>query len=278
MVTRTKLADILLQPIPDFAQARKLKVGYRREPLKVNGERNKEPLVDIAQYGIAGQSHYSRLNRTTGEPVPGVSPIVRVRQSLAERLADINLALQQSRVVADLLGGTVELYVDEGLRSVELQRKLYYEYFPEMVAKYHPSLSAAEVRKRTGRMIAKPPAKGESPSPHATGAAVDIRLRRRHPDLGFVPGQDLEMGRHQVGAGEAAYPDYFERKKSLTAANKIAQRNRRTFYWIMRGALIEDDSGFVVNPTEWWHWSWGDQLWARLTQAPEAFFSFPTLP
>lgn len=82
------------------------------------------------------------------------------------------------------------------------------------------------------------------------------------------------MGHQDADTSALANPDYFEHQARLTQDDEVAQRNRRIFYWIMRGALLADDSGLIVNPTEWWHWSYGDQLWARLTGAPEAFFSF----
>jgi D-alanyl-D-alanine dipeptidase len=30
--------------------------------------------------------------------------------------------------------------------------------------------------------------------------------------------------------------------------------------------------GFANYPEEWWHFSWGDQMWARLTGAPAAIY------
>jgi D-alanyl-D-alanine dipeptidase len=33
------------------------------------------------------------------------------------------------------------------------------------------------------------------------------------------------------------------------------------------------EEGFAGHPDEWWHFSWGDQMWAALTGAPHAFYS-----
>lgn len=266
------LADILTQPIPDQTAARELKKGYREYPLAEQGARDAEPLVDIAEYGIAGQSYYSRPNAATGDPVPGVSPVILVRKSVAERLAAINYALQTSEVIIQLFGRPVELYVEEGVRLPAMQKQLYEETFPELIRKQHPDFSQAEVLRLRDEMIARPPASLSSPSPHVTGAAVDLKLRYAHPNGTFVPKAGVEMGHGNADLSAAAHPDFFEHKPKLTAAEKLAQRNRRIFYWVMRGALLSDDSGFMVNPTEWWHWSYGDQMWAKLTQAPQAFF------
>jgi D-alanyl-D-alanine dipeptidase len=32
------------------------------------------------------------------------------------------------------------------------------------------------------------------------------------------------------------------------------------------------EEGFAGLPDEWWHFSWGDQMWARLTSAPAAHY------
>jgi D-alanyl-D-alanine dipeptidase len=32
------------------------------------------------------------------------------------------------------------------------------------------------------------------------------------------------------------------------------------------------EEGFAGHPEEWWHFSWGDQLWAALTNAPAAHY------
>ena len=32
------------------------------------------------------------------------------------------------------------------------------------------------------------------------------------------------------------------------------------------------EEGFAGHPDEWWHFSWGDQMWAALTGAGEAHY------
>ena len=83
------------------------------------------------------------------------------------------------------------------------------------------------------------------------------------------------MGHKEVDMSSVARPDAFERKNIQTDKAKLAQRNRRIFYWIMRGALCDEMSSLIVNPTEWWHWSYGDQMWAALTHVPTAVYGMP---
>jgi D-alanyl-D-alanine dipeptidase len=271
-----KLIDILQRPVPDFAGGRKRKVNFREYPIQTAGVHSHEPLVDISLYGIAGQSYYSRPNGASGEPIKEIASTVYVRESVAKRLAAINHALQQSAEATELFSGQVELFVNEGYRSPELQQKLYDEIFPELIRAQHPDYSDTEVKVRRDQLIAAP-VRADSPSPHATGGAVDVRLRYTQPSLDFVADKDVVMGRQATDTSNSVYPDYFENLKKLTKQDQLIQKHRRAFYWIMRGALNGDNSGFTVNPNEWWHWSYGDQMWAQLTNAPEAFFALASL-
>jgi D-alanyl-D-alanine dipeptidase len=269
-MTKT-LVNILLRPIPDQATALTRKKDYRLYPLFQHDAHTNDVLVDIADYGIAGQSYYSRPNPATGDPVPGVSPTIMIRKQLAELLASINHVLQTSTIGEEIFGRPVELYVEEGWRANDTQRELYDEVFPRLIRKQYPSFTEKQVLARRDELIAHP-TDDTSPSPHATGAAIDIRLRYAHPELGYVPGAFVPMRRKSADMGQVARPDYFERKARLSPSEKEYARNRRAFYWIMRGGLLGDDSGLVVNPSEYWHWSYGDQLWAALMQAPYAMF------
>lgn len=244
LTQKTTLKNILLRPIPDQQLAAERKAGYRHYPLLSSHDKNSETLVDIASYGVAGQSYYSRTNAATG-PLPEVEAVVFLRSHIVKQLAEINHALNGSALAAEVFGGQVELYVQEGLRSRTTQR-----------------LQSAK-----------------SPSPHATGAAFDVTLRYIDPDLGYQAKRTIDMG-HVRLSDNAAFPDFYETvNRRLTSQEEQAARHRRAFYWIMRGALLSTgDSGFMCNPTEWWHWSYGDQMWAALTEAPFAFYAAAEQP
>lgn len=266
----------LLQPVPNFDAAREHRDGYREYPLDHQDPRNAEPLVDAAGYGLAGQSYYSRPNGATGAPVSEVPPTILIRESIAQKLQQINQDVQASKEVAALLGGQVELYLDEGVRSQKVQALLYDEVFPRIIRQQNPTMTEQEVLHLRNRRVAKPAHNEMSPSPHATGAAVDIKLRYVQPQKGFVAGTFVDMGiAASADMSHLVHPDYFEQSNlSLDAQTATAQRNRRLFYWLMKGALT-GESGFAVNPMEWWHWSYGDQMWARSTRAATAFYGFP---
>jgi D-alanyl-D-alanine dipeptidase len=265
------LRDILTQPVPDQAEPLALKDGYRDYPIWRGHEFNDEPVVDISEFGIAGQSYYSRPNNATGEPVRGVNPTVYLRQSTAQRLADINTSLGQHReLIAELLGGEVELYVEDGLRSRSMQGRLYDEVFPMLIREQNPGITDEAMAEQRKNLIAAPRNDETSPSPHECGAG-DVTLRYVKPDLGFVAKSMVDMGHKDASVGPTVRPDHYEHIERPNARERQLQLVRRVFYWTMRGALLrEGDSGLVVNPTEYWHWSHGDQMWAALTRAPYA--------
>ena len=71
-------------------------------------------------------------------------------------------------------------------------------------------------------------------------------------------------------ASDISNTDFFEmesQKQALSFSEIEALQNRRLLYHLMTSA------GFANNPTEWWHFSYGDQMWAKLTNQPSAFYS-----
>lgn len=89
-------------------------------------------------------------------------------------------------------------------------------------------------------------------SGHQSGAAVDISLI----DNG---GKEYDMGGEVRGFDETADFD-------CPSISDEARKNRE----ILRLALSK--VGMVNYPAEWWHYSFGDRLWARLTGSKLAVF------
>ena len=99
------------------------------------------------------------------------------------------------------------------------------------------------------KFVANPYRQG---SGHQSGAAIDISLV---DDKGV----EYDMGGKVRGfenTAEFDCPDISEE----------AKKNRR----LLNNVLSE--VGFVNYPSEWWHYSFGDRLWARLTGSKIAIF------
>jgi D-alanyl-D-alanine dipeptidase len=147
------------------------------------------------------------------------------------------------------------------------------EYFHDVwmlarVQAIKPHLELEEQFREVERFWAAPTVSVDSPSPHSTGAAVDLTIR-------FVrSGEHLYMGSIFDDVTEIAYSDYFERSHLPHEVNGgeepyssvEARLNRRLLYWVM------EEAAFANNPNEWWHFSWGDQMWAKLSDESAAKF------
>ena len=85
----------------------------------------------------------------------------------------------------------------------------------------------------------------KTPPPHSTGAAVDITLVN---DAGEV----VDMGSPIDEMSERSHPEYYANTHPEYNANRQ----------LLRDVMLK--SGFQRNPREWWHFSFGDQMWAWL--------------
>ena len=89
-------------------------------------------------------------------------------------------------------------------------------------------------------------------SGHQSGAAVDISIVDPN-------GKEYDMGGHVREFNDTA--DF-----ECPHISEQAKHNRL----LLRSTL--EQVGFVNYPAEWWHYSFGDRLWARLTGSKLAIF------
>ena len=109
-----------------------------------------------------------------------------------------------------------------------------------------------------GRFWAAPSRDPMTPPPHSTGAAVDLTLSSSD-------GTPLAMGGEIDAIGAVSEPQYYAGRE-----DSDAQR------WHQRRQLLADvmeASGFAQHPKEWWHYSFGDQLWAWRRGAAVAIYA-----
>ena len=81
------------------------------------------------------------------------------------------------------------------------------------------------------------------PPPHSTGGALDLTIIDSS-------GVELKMGTSIDALVDASESDYYD------GSNTVYDRNRNLLVEVMSFA------GFIQLPTEWWHFSYGDQIWA----------------
>jgi D-alanyl-D-alanine dipeptidase len=117
--------------------------------------------------------------------------------------------------------------------------KIYDAYRPLSVQKYMIEYDTKRYSKEVAQKFWSPIADDVSlnPPPHSTGGAVDLSIVDSD-------GIELDMGTKIDKFSKDSY------------ANAIDSENRKLLLDIMSQA------GFVQLPTEWWHFSYGDQIWA----------------
>lgn len=224
--------------------------GYSEVPVDSRHPLHSEPLVELRQFGLAGESYYARTdgaNTPYGRPIIGHLKKLWCRKSVAEKLAKVNAQLNK-------IG--FELFVWDAYRTIACQRGLW-EFFSQKAAEAFPNASPAERRAHVLRYVSDAsrfdPDDPRTCPTHATGAAIDVTLRH----LGT--GRLAAMGASFDDMGEAVHSDHFER---ALAHGKISidderLRNRRILHSAMRSA------GFVNYPPEFWHFDWGNQMFVR---------------
>lgn len=254
------LARLRRQPIPDQTAASARKKGYRDHPLDISDLRSNEPLVDAREIGLKGENFYaSSRNPPHYGPIAGAIPELWVRKSVAERLVSADRRLSNIGLA---------LWLFDGWRPTAVQSYFHDDWMPRELQARRGELSKAAVRAEVETYWAAPTIDPSAPSPHLTGGAVDLTVCWRDS------GERLWMGSIFDDVSELARLDYFEATPNdkLSLSNDEARANRRLLFWV----LVE--AGFSANPAEWWHYSFGDQMWARLTGTAAAFYGASTPP
>tara|TARA_Y100001968_G_scaffold166902_1_gene152867 strand:+ start:5183 stop:5932 length:750 start_codon:yes stop_codon:yes gene_type:complete len=100
-----------------------------------------------------------------------------------------------------------------------------------------------------------------TPPPHSTGAAVDLTL---------IDGSKttLDMGGEIDEIGPISFPDYY----ANSVAGCTAESCKLFHYRRSNLRTAMEKAGFVQHPNEWWHFSFGDQLWAWLSNSSRAIY------
>ncbi|UWQ22317.1 M15 family metallopeptidase [Jannaschia sp. W003] len=255
-LTHGPLAALRARPLAaEVAEAARLRPGYREHAVALDDPRGQHQMVELRDRGIAGANAYWEGSPPYHERIEGAVPDLLLRAPVADALAGVNARLEPY---------DLELWVFDAWRPLAVQNHFHDHWMPARLRALNPDWDAARIAAETERYWARG-ARGAinplSPPPHATGAAVDLTIRRQG-------GAELHMGTIFDDVSEASNTDAYEAEpEGLAVSAREARSNRRLLFWLMR------EAGFANNPTEWWHFSIGDQMWARITGARAAYYS-----
>jgi D-alanyl-D-alanine dipeptidase len=253
------LEELRLRPIENQAAARARKVNFRARNIDRANTCYLEELIDLRDLGVAGENYYyTPRNPPYWRRIEGAIPDLLVRGSVGDKLVRVNAILG----LAEL-----ELYVFDAWRPAQVQAYFHDVWMPAELKRRDPELSGIALIEEVERYWAAPSIDEDSPAPHATGAALDLTIR-------WIGSDQLWMGSIFDDVTKLAHRDRFEIESpnGLSFSDDEARANRRLLHAVM------SDAGFAGHPDEWWHFSWGDQLWCALTETPSAHYGLATAP
>jgi D-alanyl-D-alanine dipeptidase len=163
-----------------------------------------------------------------------------LRQTVAEKLCE----------AAHRLPKGYRFLVVEGWRPPHIQRRMYRAVW-NTIAPHYAGKSEAALTRIVNRYSA--PMNPRVPPPHTTGAAIDLMLADSE-------GRELDL--------TSPFDPFDPRCASFDASglSDAARRHRD----IMAEALTS--AGLTNYPSEYWHWSYGDQGWAYRGRHPHALY------
>lgn len=145
------------------------------------------------------------------------------------------------------------LKIWDGFRTVETQQSLFDKYYSIFAKK--TKLEGEALLEYTKKFVSLPSYDVSNPSPHNTGAVVDLTICDSN-------GKSIELGTYFDDFEEKSYTRYYEELlesgRELTELEKEILYNRRIL------CNLFEEAGFLNYPYEIWHKSYGDQMYCEL--------------
>ncbi|MDZ7671264.1 MAG: M15 family metallopeptidase [Halanaerobiales bacterium] len=232
----------LYKKIPEFN-------GFDWDEVKeVKIDKSKEQLIslNLIPEKIIVRSQYFIQN------IKGAMPECYIRESVYDKLLE----------AADYLPTGFKFLVYDAWRPKSVQYELY-NRLKEEIKEDNQDLNERELNKLVQEYVALPSDDNKGPSPHLTGGAIDLTIIDQN-------GKQLDMGTAFDETDQKTHTFYYEKmlsKKELSEVEDKILKNRRMLYNIMT------EVGFVNYPHEWWHFDYGDQVWAYVLGKDNAFYS-----
>ncbi|MGF1493130.1 MAG: M15 family metallopeptidase [Microcoleaceae cyanobacterium] len=219
---------------------------YQTIPIEECGE----SLTAIPLHHFVVQSpHPYQMLGAPYELSPVDSPYY-LRQEVVDRLI-------QAQVRLEALRRGWKILIFDAYRPIEVQRFMVDYTFADLLKQKGltpDSLSAEQhqsLLEEVHQFWAVPSPSLATPPPHSTGAAIDVTLA----DADQNP---VDMGSPIDEISSRSFPSHFA--ESCDPQEQHYHQNRQILAQLMTSA------GFQQHPNEWWHFSYGDQMWAWLNR------------
>jgi len=205
-------------------------------------QENNEPLIDLSKFNFILEPSYFNQGFAKDKRI-------FLREGVAKKLDEIQKNLK-----------IYKFKIWDGFRPRTVQNVIYDKLYNEFKSK-HPDWSQEKLEFEVGAFIT-PAKEPDRIPPHATGGTIDLTL------VDATTGDELNMGTGFDYFGPEASSDYFD-KNSI---NETVKQNRILF----REAMFSKE--FVQYTEEWWHFDYGNQLWALSLNKPFAIYGEAPTP
>ncbi|PZO44987.1 MAG: D-alanyl-D-alanine dipeptidase [Pseudanabaena frigida] len=211
-----------------------------------------EPLVTIPDRIFKIDPHpYVSL----GAPYGDRSPFF-VRQGILEKL-------QKSQAYLQTIRPHWQIAIFDAYRPIPVQQFMVDYSFAQLVESKGLEVNALSEDQKNSliaevmKFWAIPSHDPKTPPPHSTGAAIDVTLFDDQ-------GQEVNLGSPIDEISDRSLPNYF--------ANSIDEQEMEFHCDRQLLNQVMTHSGFARHPNEWWHFSYGDQLWAWISNEKQAIY------
>ena len=190
-----------------------------------------------------------------GAPYKDKTSIWKLREEVVNRLVKVNDYL--------ISKSSFNLLIYDSWRPLEVQEFMFKRAFllecekSDIEISFENIKSYQSILKKIEKFWAYPSYDNRCPPPHSTGGALDVCLSDKDGNL-------VEMGGMVDQMDETSNPYIYENIKNEEAIIWNSRRN------LLREIMTK--FGFAQHPNEWWHFSFGDQLWAWKNKKANALY------
>ena len=190
-----------------------------------------------------------------GAPYKDKTSIWKLREEVVNRLVKVNDYL--------ISKNSFYLLIYDSWRPLEVQEFMFKRAFLleceklNIVSSLENMKSHPSILKKVEKFWAYPSHDTSCPPPHSTGGALDVCLSHKDGNL-------VEMGSRVDQMDETSNPNFYA---NINNEEAIIWNSRRNLL-----SEIMNKFGFAQHPNEWWHFSYGDQLWAWKNKKENAIY------
>ncbi len=192
-----------------------------------------EPLVEVQE------THRLKISVVA----KSYTPFFFVRKTIAQKLYRVSEALPPR----------INLVLIEGYRTMHAQQVSWDRKFHKLKIE-NPGWTDEEIETQVRLVIAKPAPLAN----HHCGGAIDVTLA-------YSDGTLLDCGTPYPS--EAMSAEWYRKFQMLSDEITDGQKANRK---LLRDAMDTED--FVWYPGEWWHYCWGDRMWAVYSRRTECMY------